>query len=127
MVRPKASNQGSRHLSEHDLDRTFFALADSTRRSVVELLRDRPRRAGELAEELGSTPAGLSRHLRILRESGLVTEDALPDDARVKIYRLERQCFEDLRSWIEDIETFWTGQLESFKAHIERTRKKRTH
>lgn len=101
------------------LDLAFAALAHPTRRAAVGLLRRGPRCAGELAEELGSTPAGLSRHLRVLRESGLVGEDASATDGRVRLLRLERESFEALRTWIEDVETFWTGQLASFKAHAE--------
>lgn len=90
----------------------------------MEILRGRPRRAGELAEALGTAPAGLSRHLRVLRESGLVAEEVLPEDARVRIYRLERERFEALRTWVEDVEAFWTSQLGAFKEHAERTRGK---
>lgn len=89
---------------------------------MVTLLRDRPRRAGELAEALDSSPALLSRHLRVLRQSGLVAEQIAGDDARVRLYTLERAPFEALRGWIEDVEVFWTAQLSSFKAHAERTR-----
>jgi DNA-binding transcriptional ArsR family regulator len=92
---------------------------------VVLLLRERPRRAGELADELDSAPALLSRHLRVLRESGLVAEQALDDDARVRVYALERSRFDQVRAWIEDVETYWTHQLSAFKAHAERTRRKR--
>jgi DNA-binding transcriptional ArsR family regulator len=107
------------------LDRTFAALADPTRRAAVEVLRGGPRRAGELADELGSTPAGISRHLKVLRESGLVVEEIAEEDARVRVYRLERDRFDALRTWVEDVEAFWTGQLASFKAHAERTRGRR--
>lgn len=101
-----------------------MALADPTRRSVVRLLRRGPLRAGELATALGATPAGLSRHLRVLRESGLVVEEPLAADARVKVLSLRRAPFEQLRSWVEEVEEFWTEQLASFKAHAERTRNK---
>jgi DNA-binding transcriptional ArsR family regulator len=113
-------------VNEERLNHTFSALADPTRRAAVELLRRGPRRAGELAEELGSTPAGLSRHLRVLRESGLVGETALEADGRVRLLHLEREPFDALRSWVDDVEAFWTGQLASFKAHAERTRGKRS-
>ena len=122
MVRAAPAHEGAGRLSGRDLDRTFAALADPTRRAVVEILRDRPRRAGELAHELGSMPAGISRHLRVLRESGLVTEEVLAEDARVRLYRLERDRFEALRSWVEDVEAFWSSQLGSFEEHAERTR-----
>jgi DNA-binding transcriptional ArsR family regulator len=110
------------HTPADRLSTTFAALADPTRRAVVTMLRERPRRAGELADELGTTPAGLSRHLRVLRESGLVAEAIDDEDARVRVLRLERAQFEALREWVEEVETFWTGQLASFKAHAERTR-----
>ncbi len=112
-------------MSDDPLSLAFAALADPTRRAAVELLRRGPRRAGELAEALGATPAGLSRHLRVLRESGLVGEEVAEEDGRVRLLHLEHAPFEALRSWVEDVETFWTGQLASFKAHAERTRGKR--
>lgn len=107
------------------MDTTFTALADPTRRSVVSLLRRGPLRAGELATALGSTPAGLSRHLRVLRESGLIAEQPLAEDARVKVLSLRRGPFEELRGWVEEVEEFWSDQLASFKAHAERTRRKK--
>lgn len=106
------------------LDRAFAALSDPTRRAAIEVLRRGPQRAGDLARQLGSTPASLSRHLRILRERGLVTERPLADDARVKLLQLERRPFNAIRSWVEDVETFWTDQLASFKVHAEATRNK---
>jgi DNA-binding transcriptional ArsR family regulator len=103
-----------------DLDRTLSALADRTRRNIVELLRDQPRRAGELA----LNPAGLSRHLRVLRQSRLVEEESPEEDARVRVYRLRREPFVGLQSWVEGVQSFWAGQLASFKEHAERTRGK---
>jgi DNA-binding transcriptional ArsR family regulator len=105
------------------LDRTLGALADPTRRSVVELLRDEPRRAGELAEALAMSPPAMSRHLRVLRQSGLVEEEASDDDARVRIYRLRREPFAELGEWLREVEGFWADQLGAFKAHVERSRK----
>jgi DNA-binding transcriptional ArsR family regulator len=107
-----------------DLDRTFAALADPTRRGVVELLRRRPRRAGELARAFDLAPPAMSRHLRALRQSGLVEEDHAGEDARVRTYRLRREPFGELRSWLESVEGFWANELDSFKAHVERTRAK---
>jgi DNA-binding transcriptional ArsR family regulator len=105
-----------------NLDRTFRALADPTRRRVVELLRKRPRRAGELAAAVEMTPPAMSRHLRVLRRTGLVEEDGLYDDARVRVYRLRPERFREVRDWLEEVEAFWTDQLGAFKAHAERTR-----
>ena len=113
-------------LDEERLDLAFAALANPTRRAAVGLLRRGPRSAGELADQLGSTPAGLSRHLRVLRESGLVGEDPSETDGRVRLLRLERESFEAMQGWIEDALAFWTDQLASFKAHAERRRGKPT-
>jgi len=105
-----------------DLDATFLALADPTRRGVIDLLRKKPRRAGELADAFEMSAPAMSRHLRVLRKCGLVELDALDDDARVRLYRLRREPFMALRDWIERVEAFWGDQLEAFRAHAERTR-----
>lgn len=102
------------------LDETFAALADPTRRRVVEALQRGPRRAGELAETTRMSAPALSRHLRVLRTHGLVAEDRIEDDARVRVYRLRRERFDELQEWLTRIEVFWTLQLDSFKAHAER-------
>ena len=102
------------------LDRTLSALADPTRRRVVELLRRRPHRAGELAAAFRATPPAMSRHLRVLRTRGLVEEERLEGDARVRIYRLRREPFEALQAWLRELELFWSDQLESFAAHVGR-------
>ena len=104
-----------------NLDRTFVALSDPTRRGVVELLRKQPRRASDLADVLGASKPAMSRHLRVLRECGLVTT-ASEDDARERIYTLQAEPFRQLRDWLELVEQFWSMQLASFKAHAERTR-----
>jgi DNA-binding transcriptional ArsR family regulator len=101
------------------IDRTLGALADPTRRGVVDLLRERPRRAGELAEAFQMSPPAMSRHLRVLRTRGLVEERRVPDDARVRVYRLRPEPFRDLGAWLAEIEAFWSDQLAAFKAHAE--------
>ena len=102
-----------------DVDAALSALADPTRRAVVELLREGPRRAGELADALAMTPPALSRHLRVLRRSGLITDDEPDDDARVRLYRLEPTGFAPLRDWLQELEAFWDDQLLAFKVHAE--------
>jgi DNA-binding transcriptional ArsR family regulator len=104
------------------LDRTLAALADPTRRGVVDLLRKRPRRAGELAAAFDMSPPAMSRHLRLLRKTGLVEEEELEEDARVRVYRLKRSPFSALRHWVDEVEQFWGGQLTAFKEHTEKTR-----
>jgi DNA-binding transcriptional ArsR family regulator len=106
--------------SARDLDRTLAALADPHRRRVVDLLREQPRRAGELATALGLNPPALSRHLRTLKAGGLI-EEAHPEfDARVRIYSLRPEPMARLKAWIDETERLWTDQLAAFKAHLER-------
>ena len=111
-------------MMQASLEGTFAALADSTRMAVVRLLSQEPRRAGELAEALEMTPAAMSRHLRALRKSGLVGEEGIEEDARVRIYRLRQEPFEQMREWLQEVERFWDGQLASFKSHVEQRRKR---
>ncbi|MEO8385949.1 MAG: metalloregulator ArsR/SmtB family transcription factor [Betaproteobacteria bacterium] len=102
------------------IDRALSALSDPTRRAVVDLLRMQPRRAGELADALDMSAPALSRHLRVLRQSGVIADDAVEEDARVKLYRLQPEIFTTLRDWLDEVESFWGEQLQSFKAHAER-------
>ena len=104
------------------VDATLLALADPTRRGAIELLRLGPLRAGELAEALHMSKSALSRHLRVLRESGLVIEEEGAEDARVHVYSLQRGPFDGLRAWLDEVETYWTLQMQSFKHYAERTR-----
>jgi DNA-binding transcriptional ArsR family regulator len=107
------------------LDRTFAALADPARRRVVDLLRVEPRPAGELAAAIRMSPPAMSRHLRVLRQYGLIEEErARRDDARLRVYRLRQRPFSQLRDWAEGIEAFWADQLASFKEHAERKGKR---
>jgi DNA-binding transcriptional ArsR family regulator len=101
------------------LDDTLAALADPVRRRAVELLAERPRRAGELARELGTAPSTMSKHLRVLRQSGLVTESSPEFDTRVRIYALASAPMAALRRWLADAERGWADQLGSFAALVE--------
>ena len=98
------------------IDETLIALADPMRRGIVELLKVRPRRAGEIATLLDANPPLVSKHLKVLRGSALIEEDRTGDDARVRVYRLRPQRLEELRDWLSDVGAFWNDQLASFKA-----------
>jgi len=91
-----------------DLDTTLAALADPTRRHVVELLRERPRRVGELAAACAMSGPAISRHLRVLRVSGLieVEEERFDQDARLRVYRLRPEPFVTLTAWLDQMQAF---------------------
>lgn len=101
------------------VDRTLAALADPHRRRVVELLSERPYRAGDLAEALALPAPAMSRHLRALREAGLVEESHPAFDARVRIYALRAAPMSELKAWMEAAERGWSEQLLAFKTHLE--------
>ena len=108
-------------MSAANLDRTLAALADPYRRRVVDLLRERPHRAGELAEATRIAFPLMSRHLKTLRASGLVEEDRDEFDSRVRIYRLRPEPMADLRVWLQETEALWGRQLLALKAHLQKT------
>jgi DNA-binding transcriptional ArsR family regulator len=110
-VEPRAQ---SAHLSL-----TFGALADASRREVIRLLLQKPRRAGELAQSLHMSPPALSRHLRVLRRAGLIAEEGIEQDARVRVYSVHAGAFQPLQQWMAQIEELWRRQLQSFKAYAE--------
>ena len=107
------------------IDHTLAALADPTRRRVVDLLRKKPLRAGEIAAAFAMSAPAMSRHLRVLRKSGIVEEEGLPEDARVRVYSLRPERFAAMRGWLDEVEEYWNDQLAAFKAHAERRKQAR--
>ncbi|WP_304167481.1 helix-turn-helix transcriptional regulator [Phenylobacterium aquaticum] len=102
------------------LDRTLAALADPCRRQVVDLLARGPRAAGDLAREVGVPAPAMSRHLKALKDSGLVEDSHPAFDARVRVYALRPEPMIHLLRWLEESERLWSEQLLAFKAHVER-------
>lgn len=101
------------------IDEAFAALADPTRRRMVELLGRGPLRAGELAAQTEMSAPALSRHLRVLRAAGLAREERDPADGRARLYHLERARLSDLRAWLDEVEAFWSEQLAAFTQFVE--------
>ncbi len=116
-----------RSTAARSLDTTLAALADPTRRGVVDLLRRRPRPAGELAAAFELSAPAMSRHLRVLRTRGLIEDERVDHDARLRVYKLRPEPFRDLHEWLDEVEAFWTDQLSAFKAHAEGKRRKGKH
>jgi DNA-binding transcriptional ArsR family regulator len=71
-----------------------------------------------LAAELGATPSAMSKHLRTLRHAGLVSEESLEFDARVRVYSLRSAPMTELRAWLDAAEQGWAEQLTAFAAHL---------
>ena len=106
----------------NQLANTFAALADPTRFQVVEVLRGRQLSAGEIAAKCSTSGPAMSRHLRVLRRTGLV--EVVParnpdEDARLRMYRLRREPFLAVENWVDHVQAFWNRQLNSFKSYAE--------
>ena len=101
------------------LESSLAALADPTRLRTVQLLGRRPHRAGELAAATGASAPVMSRHLRVLMDAGLIEEQRLAEDARVRMFRLRREPFVALQAWLDQLQAHWDEQLGSFKKYVE--------
>jgi DNA-binding transcriptional ArsR family regulator len=106
-----------------EVARVLRVLADPVRLQTVELLSRAPRRAGQLAEDLGVTPATMSKHLRLLLREGMVVDERGPDDARVRVFRLRPEAVVALDAWLDQLKAHWDEQLGSFKTHVEKRSK----
>jgi DNA-binding transcriptional ArsR family regulator len=98
------------------LDLAFAALSDPTRRKVVGLLGARPRKAGELASAFPVSRPAVSKHLRVLREAGLVEAEKV---GRAQVYRLRPGGIFEAREWMEKTGRFWDSTLEAFRRHVD--------
>ncbi len=99
---------------------SWAALTDPNRRALLELLRDRPRAVGELVGELGLTQPATSKHLRVLREAGLVR--ARPH-AQQRLYELEPAPFEQLNRWVSTFHVLWEKRLDNLDDYLQQIKK----
>jgi DNA-binding transcriptional ArsR family regulator len=97
---------------------TWAALTDPHRRAVLGLLRERPRAVGELVGALGLTQPTTSKHLRVLREAGLV--QVLPDRQR-RIYALDPAPLAELDAWLAPYRALWNDRLDALGRHLDET------
>jgi DNA-binding transcriptional ArsR family regulator len=95
---------------------TFELLAEPTRRRILDLLLERARPVGELVDLLGMSQPGVSKHLRILREGGLVRARA---DAQRRIYEVRPEPLADVDAWLEPYRRLWAGRLDALARHLD--------
>jgi DNA-binding transcriptional ArsR family regulator len=96
---------------------TWAALADPHRRAIVALLRERPHAVGELVGLTGLSQPGTSKHLRVLRQAGLVTAQV---DAQRRLYALDPGPLAELDAWLEPYRQLWEQHLDALERHLER-------
>jgi DNA-binding transcriptional ArsR family regulator len=94
----------------------FNVLAEPARRRILELLRQRERPVGELVERLELSQPGVSKHLRVLREAGLVR--VRPDGQR-RWYGLRAEPLAELDAWLAPYREFWGGRLDALERHLD--------
>jgi DNA-binding transcriptional ArsR family regulator len=99
---------------------TFEALADPTRRRIVELVAERERSAGEIAALFSITRPGVSKHLRVLREGGIVT--ARGEGTR-RLYSLDPAALDEVDGWLERCRGFWQNRLDALETELRRGRR----
>ena len=95
----------------------FQALAHPARRAILVLLRNGEMPAGRLAEPFKVSFAAISQHLKILKESDLVSERR---EGRQRIYRLQPKPLREVASWIDEFETFFNARLDALADHLDR-------
>jgi DNA-binding transcriptional ArsR family regulator len=100
---------------------TFDALADPTRRRILDLLRERPRMVGELVELLGISQPGVSKQLRVLREVGLVR---VRQDAQRRWYELIPEPLAEVDAWLESYRHLWTARFDRLDDYLRELQEK---
>lgn len=94
------------------------AIAEPARRRILDVVRDGERSVGELVDELGVSQPGVSRHLRVLRDAGLVD---VRRDAQRRLYRVRPEPLMELDAWLEPYRAAWAIRLDSLERHLQRT------
>jgi DNA-binding transcriptional ArsR family regulator len=95
---------------------TFEVLAESTRRRILDLLRERERSVGELVEHLALSQPGVSKHLRVLREAALVE---VRHDAQRRWYALRTEPLVEVDEWLEPYRGLWARRLDALERHLD--------
>jgi DNA-binding transcriptional ArsR family regulator len=97
-------------------NRVFDAVAEGSRREILDLLAAGPRPVGEIAGEIGLSQPNASRHLRILREAGLVEPRV---EAQRRIYELRPAGLAELMAWVAPYQRLWQGSLDALERHLD--------
>ena len=106
------------------MDEVAGAIADQVRREILLMLRDEPRSAGQIADRFEISRPAISRHLRVLREAGLVHDRA---DGRRRVYTLDTAPLDELAGWLQQLArpSGWQHHLDALETEVYRTRRER--
>ena len=95
---------------------TFEVLAEPTRRQILDLLLEQPRAVSELVDAVGLSQPGTSKHLRVLRDAGLVD---VRKDAQRRVYALRADGLAEIDAWLEPYRRLWAGRLDALERHLD--------
>ena len=109
---------------ENQLDATFRALADPTRRGMLANLALGEKSIGELASPFNMTFAGASKHVKVLEDAGLIARRKL---GRTHLISIEAKPLEEAERWLSQWDKFWTGRLDRLQALVERDKEEKTN
>jgi DNA-binding transcriptional ArsR family regulator len=101
------------------MDATFQALAEPHRCAILDVLRERESTVGDLVDRLGFAQPGMSKHLRVLREAGLVT---VRKDAQRRIYAIGTMPMAELDAWLAPYRSMWNDSLDALGKHLDDTK-----
>jgi DNA-binding transcriptional ArsR family regulator len=104
------------------VDAVLHALSDESRRTILEVLRDHPATVGELSDRLPIARPGVSRHLRVLREAGLVD---VQQDAQWRVYSLRPEPLAELDAWLGGYRALWQQRLDALHTEVARGKRQR--
>jgi len=104
------------------MDAVLHALADESRRTMLDVLKDHPATVSELADRLPISRPGVSRHLRVLREAGLVEVE---QEAQWRIYRLRPEAMAEVDAWLSDYRSLWQHRMDALHTEVARGRSNR--
>jgi DNA-binding transcriptional ArsR family regulator len=97
---------------------TFDVLAEPTRRRILDLIRDEERPVGDLVAKLDISQPGVSKHLRVLREAGLVE---VRTDAQRRLYRVRPEPLAEIDAWLAPYRQLWANRLDALERHLDDT------
>lgn len=95
---------------------TLDVIAQPTRRRILDLLLEGPKPVGELVTSLGTSQPGVSKHLRVLRQAGLVEAQT---DGQRRVYRLRSEPLRDVDAWLQPYRKLWAARLDALEDHLD--------
>ena len=103
-----------------DMESSFSTIAEPNRRAILSLLASSERSVGEIERQLGMPQTSVSKHLRVLREAGLVESRV---EAQRRVYRIRPEPLQEIDAWLATFRRFWTNHVDALERHLDRMKK----